>query len=62
MSSKCAACSEKINQFTPGNPEATIRYYQWQSNDKTEKVEIIGTIGLELKRLLKDFFVTYLHV
>ena len=58
MSSVCATCSDKINQFTPSNAEATVRYYQWQSNDKIDKVEIIGTIGdafLELKRLLKDF-------
>ena len=58
MSSKCAACRDKINQFSPSNLEAAVKYYQWQSNDKIEKVEIIGTIGdvfLELKRLLKDF-------
>ena len=32
--------------------------YQWQSNNKIDKVEIIGTVGdafLELKRFLKDF-------
>ena len=47
-----------FNQYSLSNPEVTIRYYQWQSNDKIDKVEIIGTAGdafLELKRLLKDF-------
>ena len=49
---------DKINQYAPSNPEVVVRYYQWQSNDKINKVEIIGTVGgafLEVKRLLKDF-------
>ena len=58
MKSECVTCKDKIDQYAPSNPEVTVRYYQWQSNDKIDKVEIIGTVGdafFELKRLLKDF-------
>ncbi len=65
MKSECVTCKDNIDQYAPINPEVTVRYYQWQSNDKIDKVEIIGTVGdtfLELKRLLKDFLLhTYVN-
>ena len=60
MKSECVTCKDKIDQYAPSNPEVTVRYYQWQTNDKIDKVEIIGTVGdafLDLKRLLKDFLI-----
>ena len=60
MKSECVTCKDKIDQYAASNPEVTVRYYQWQTNDKIDKVEIIGTVGdafLDLKRLLKDFLI-----
>ena len=45
MKSECVTCKDKTDQYTPSNPEVMVRYYQWQSNDKIDKVEIIGTVG-----------------
>ena len=40
--------------------QLTLRYQQWQNNDKTERVDIIGAISdvfAELKMQLRDFLI-----
>ena len=60
MSCQCIDSEDLIDNYAPRNPTDTARYLQWQNNDKTEKVDIIGTISnvfAELKRQLRDFLI-----
>ena len=63
MSCQCIDCEDLIDNYAPRNPTDTVRYQQWQNNDKTERVAIKGTISdvfAELKRQLRDFFYSHL--
>ena len=66
MSSQCRDCAHLIESYAPSNAADTVRYQQWQHNDKTEKVDIIGTMSDvfgELKRQLRDFLIhTYVKL
>ena len=60
MGSQCRDCAHLIESYAPSNAADTVRYQQWQHNDKTEKVDIIGTMNDvfgELKRHLRDFLI-----
>ena len=60
MSSKSTECKSYVDTFTPTNPDDTVKYQQWQNNDKVEKVDILATIGdvfAELKKQLRYFLV-----
>ena len=64
MSSKCTKCKDLIDTFTPSNPDDTVKYQQWQSDEKVEKVDIIATVGdafAELKHQL-HFFLIHTYV
>ena len=64
LSSQCKNCQDQINRFAPSNGSDTVRYLQWQNNERVEKVEIIGTVEDafgELKKQLKPFLMhTYI--
>ncbi len=58
LSSQCTVCKDYIDKYAPSNGVATVRYHQWQNNDRVEKVEVLGTVEdayVELKRQLKPF-------
>ncbi len=58
MSSKCNKCKDLIDTFTPSNPAEIMKYQQWQTDDKMEKVDIITTVSdtfVELKSQLRVF-------
>ena len=60
MSSQCRDCAHLIDSYAPSNAADTVRYQQWQHNDKTEKVDILGTMHdvlEELKRKLRNFLI-----
>lgn len=64
MSSKCTKCKDLIDTFTPSNSDDTLKYQQWQSDEKVEKVDIIATVGdafAELKKKL-HFFLIHTYV
>ncbi len=55
MSFKCSKCKDLIDTFTPSNPAEIMKYQQWQTDDKMEKVDIIATVSdafVELKSQL----------
>ncbi len=40
--------------------ESPVRYYQWQKNERLEKLEVVATVGdafSELKKQLKPFLI-----
>ena len=60
MSSKCTNCKDLIDTFTPSNPDDTVKYQQWQTDGKMEKVDIIATVGdafAELKKKIQFFLI-----
>ena len=64
MSSKCSKCKDLIDTFTLSNPDDTVKYQQWQTDEKMEKVDIIASVSdafAELKTQLRFFLIhTYM--
>lgn len=60
-SRECVACKDNLNSFAPPEDrEDLVKFYQWQTNDKTEKVEI--TCSLQeafhtLEQQLRSFLI-----
>lgn len=64
MSNECSECKHKIDNFAPKEPGDLIKYHQWLTHDKVEKVEIQGTVGdafTLLKQQLRTFLI-HTHV
>ena len=60
MSNECSNCKNKIDNFTPNNSADAIKFYQWLTNDKIEKVELLGTVADAfslLKKQLQPFLI-----
>ena len=60
MSNECSACQNKLEDFTPENPDDAIKFHQWLTNEKIEKVEILGTVAdafSSLKKQLRTFLI-----
>jgi len=45
MSNECSHCRNKIDDFTSENPSNAIKFHQWLTNDKIEKVEMLETVA-----------------
>ena len=57
---ECDSCKDSIDSFVPSDTSAPIRYHQWQNVERSEKVEMVGTVGDafgELKRQLRPFLI-----
>ena len=57
---ECVSCKDSIDSFVPSDTSALIRYHQWQNVERSEKVEMVGTVGDafgELKRQLRPFLI-----
>jgi len=65
MSNERSCCRNKIDDFIPENPADVIKFHQWLTNDKIEKVEILGTVAdafSSLKKQLRAFWIhTYIR-
>ena len=66
MSLECTECRDKIREYQPqlDVKNVNITYYQWQTCDRTEKVQIAGTVqeaydeqNLQLKQFLIHVFI-----
>ena len=60
MSNERSCCRNKIDDFIPENPADVIKFHQWLTNDKIEKVEILGTVAdafSSLKKQLRAFLI-----
>lgn len=55
LTGECTECVCKINELAPSDGNAPIRYHQWQSNERAEKVEVVGTAGDAFQELKKQF-------
>ena len=58
LTGECTKCVGMIDELAPADGDVPIRYHQWQSNERTEKVEVVSTARdafLELKKKLKPF-------
>ena len=61
MSNECSHCRNKIDDFTPENPADAIKFHQWLTNDKIEKVEILGTVTNTFSSQKKQLQVFLIH-